>query len=45
MKVEFGLVRFSGILIFVAGANSKNKPSATFVSAEVPKVVWDLRFC
>ena len=45
MKVEFGLVWCSGILIFVDSATSKNIPSATFVAAKVPKVAWASRFC
>ena len=45
MKVDFVLVWCYVILVFAAIATSENKPSATFVAAEVPKVVWDLHFC
>ena len=45
MKVSFGLIRCSGNLIFVSSVTSKNRPSATFVAAEVPKSVWALHFC
>ena len=43
--MEFGLSRYSGILIFVDSATRKNRPSATFVPSKIPKVAPALRFC